>query len=77
MKFKIIITPILFLELLFDNFKTYKRFASTIWLNISDARIGGTALPTCLYWLVFVPRNIKSSAKDCRRAFSRTVGIRL
>ena len=36
----------------------------------------GTALPTCLSCWPLVPRNTKSSGKDCRRALSLTVGHR-
>ena len=31
---------------------------------IACAISGGTALPTCLYWLVLLQRNTKSSGKD-------------
>ena len=38
---------------------------------------GGTALPTCLFCCVLVPKNLKVSGKLCNLAFSLTVGTLL
>ena len=40
---------------------------------IALASSGGTAFPICTNCLFFLPSNMKSSGKDCRRAISLAV----